>query len=120
ALAAFGYTWTEAFGSPRLGLEYNYSSGDHNPTDGRNEPFDNLFPTNHRLYGYMDFVGWRNIHDPRLSAAIKPVKSLAMTMDYHLFWLADTHDFFYPEAGPARNTSSSYGRHPQFNSFVGS
>ena len=128
ASAGTGYTWTEVLGSPRLGLEYNFASGDHNPTDGKNETFDNLFPTNHKLYGYMDFVGWRNIHNPRLSAAFKPAKPLVLTLDYHLFWLADTHDFFYPEAGPGRGANGpakpgepvSYGRNPQFSSFLGS
>jgi hypothetical protein len=128
ASAGGGYTWIRAFGSPRVGLEYNFASGDHDPTDGKNETFDNLFPTNHKLYGYMDFVGWRNIHNPRASAAIKPVGPLVVTLDYHLFWLADTHDFFYPETGPGRGTGgptnpgepASYGRNPQFSSFVGS
>lgn len=123
-----GYTWTKAFGSPRLGLEYNYASGDRDPTDGKNETFENLFPTNHKLYGYMDFVGWRNIHNPRFSASLKPTKALTLTLDYHLFWLADTHDFFYPESGPGRGASgptipsepASYGRNPGFGSFVGS
>jgi len=114
-----GYTWTETPGVPRLGLEYNFSSGDHNPADGKNETFDNLFPTNHKHYGYMDFIGWRNIHNLRLSAAVKPAKPLLLTLDYHLFWLADTHDLFYPEAGPGR-TGGGYGRNPQFSSFLGS
>ena len=76
----------------------------------------------------LDFVGWRNIHNPRLSAACKPIKPLLLTLDYHLFWLADTHDFFYPETGPGRGASGpakpgepvSYGRNPSFSSFVGS
>lgn len=123
-----GYTWSKVFGTPRLGLEYDYSSGDRNPTDGKNETFDNLFPTNHKHYGYMDFIGWRNIHNPRLSASIKPAPPLLVTLDYHLFWLADTHDFLYPESGAGRGASGparpgepvSYGRHPDFSGFVGS
>src|SRR4051812_6265780 len=128
ATVSGGYTWTKAFGSPRVGLEYNFSSGDHDPNDGKNQTFDPLFPTNHRLYGYMDLVGWRNIHNPRLSTAIKPLPPLLLTVDYHLFWLADNHDFFYPESGPGRGANgpinpgepASYGRNPQFGSFLGS
>ncbi len=128
ASAGGGYTWADAFGAPRVGLEYNFASGDRDPTDGKNETFENLFPTNHRLYGYMDFVGWRNIHNPRLSASIKPAKPINLTLDYHLFWLADGHDFFYPEAGGGRGAGGStvpgeplsYGRNPQFSSFIGS
>src|SRR5439155_794507 len=40
--------------SPRLFAEYNYASGDHDPTDGNIETFQNLFPSNHAYYGYMD------------------------------------------------------------------
>jgi len=128
ATAGGCYTWAKAFGSPRIGLEYNFASGDHDSTDGKNQTFDNLFPSNHRLYGYMDLISWRNIHNPRLTASIKPIPPLLLTVDYHLFWLADTHDFFYPITGPARGASGpaapgepvSYGRNPQFSSFVGS
>ena len=123
-----GYTWTKTFGTPRVGVEYNFASGDHDPTDGKDGTFESLFPSNHKHYGYMDFVGWRNIHNPRLSASVKPARPLLLTLDYHLFWLADAHDFFYPEAGPGRGASGpttpgepvSYGRNPQFSSFVGS
>jgi len=51
-----------------------------NPRDGKHQTFENLFPTNHKLYGYMDFVGWRNIHNPRLSAAIH----LQMTANFQV------------------------------------
>jgi hypothetical protein len=115
-----GYTWAKAFGSPRVGFEYNFASGDSDPTDGTSETFENLFPTNHKHYGYMDFVGWRNMHNPRFSASLKPAKSLTVTLDYHLFWLADTADFFYPESGAGRSSTGSYGRNPAFDSFAGS
>ena len=114
-----GYTWAKSFGSPRVGLEYNYASGDSDPTDGDSGTFENLFPTNHKHYGYMDFAGWRNIHNPRFSASFKPAKPVTVTLDYHLFWLADTADFFYPEAGAGRG-GGGYGRNASFDSFVGS
>jgi hypothetical protein len=40
-------------------------------------------------------------------------------LDYLAFWLADTHDFAYPESGSARN-GNGYGRNPEFDSFAGS
>ena len=114
-----GYTWTQAFGSPRLGLEYSYSSGDQDPTDGKSQTLDNLFPTNHKHYGTMDFFSWRNLHDPRISLSLKPVKKLTCSVDYHGFWLADTHDYFYPQSGAGRS-KLGYGRNAGYNSFVGS
>src|SRR6185369_15533707 len=84
---AGGYTWADCSSKPRLGLEYNYASGDHDSRDGRHETFDNLFPTNHKFYGYMDFFSWQNIHDLRLASSIKPAKNLTVTADFHAMWL---------------------------------
>lgn len=114
-----GYRWANAPASPRLGVEYDFSSGDGDPNDGRSQTLDNLYPTNHRHYGIMDVIGWRNIHDARVSLGLKPAKPLSVTLDYHLFWLADTHDFFYPQGGSGRS-ASGYSRHPAYDSFVGS
>ena len=113
-----GYTFKKAFGEPRIGLQYTYSSGDSNPTDGKSETLDNLFATNHGLYGLMDFVGLRNIHNPALSLALKPAKGWKVVLDYHLFWLADDRDFFYPQAGNGR-AANGYGRNTQYSKFVG-
>lgn len=114
-----GYAWAKSFGAPRIALDYSYATGDSDPTDGTSETLDNLFPTNHKFYGYMDLVGWRNIHNPRVLFSLKPAKSLTLTLDYQLYWLADTHDFFYPQGGAGR-AGNGYGRNPQFDSFVGS
>jgi hypothetical protein len=119
AHVAGGYTWAGTAGSPRLGLEYNFSTGDEDPTDGRHQTFDNLFPTNHKYYGFMDFFSWQNIHNLRLNASIKPSKKLTLTADYHAFWLADTQDFFYQVNGAPRATGG-YGIKPDAGSYVGS
>ncbi|MFO1512444.1 MAG: alginate export family protein [Verrucomicrobiota bacterium] len=119
AHAGGGYTWTEAMGTPRLGLEYNFASGDSNPTDGKHGTFENLFPTNHKFYGYMDFFSWQNLHNVRFTSALKPVKGLTVTLDYHLFWLANTEDFFYTVNGAARRTGG-YGINANNGNFAGS
>jgi len=116
---AGGYSWKHAFATPRLGLEYNFASGDSDPTDGKHGTFENLFPTNHKFYGFMDFVSWQNIHDVRLATSAKPIKGLSLTADYHLFWLADTADAFYNVSGAARATGG-YGLKPANDSFLGS
>ena len=114
-----GYTWENTASHPRLGLEYNFASGDSNPADGRHGTFDNLYPTNHRLYGFMDFVSWQNINDLRLTASCKPVTGVTLTADLHGFWLADTRDFFYDVKGAAR-TTGGYGINPAANNYLGS
>jgi hypothetical protein len=67
----------------------------------------------------MDFVSWQNIHNVRLTSAVKPVKGLTVTLDYHLFWLADTSDSFYAVNGAARSTGG-YGINPGNGRFAGS
>lgn len=119
AHVATGYTLEESFGKPRMGIEYNFASGDSDPTDGKHETFDNLFPTNHKFYGYMDFVSWQNIHNVRLTGSLKPLSKLTLQADYHAFWLAETQDFFYQVNGSPR-AAGGYGINPGAGSYVGS
>lgn len=119
-----GYTFTDWWGKPRLGLEYDYSSGDRDPFDDQHETFDNLFPTNHKFYGYMDFVSLQNIQDVCLSLMLKPTPKLNVTLAGHGFWLANTHDSFYTVAGTARGGTSptlgtGYGVNARYGNFVG-
>ena len=88
--------------SPRLFAEYNFASGDHNPTDGNIETFQNLFPSNHAYYGYMDLFSWQNMHNPELSLKVKPCKQVGLETDLHWFWLADTNDAWYRANGTTR------------------
>ncbi len=114
-----GRTWKKAWGSPRVGVGYTFGSGDGNPTDGKQETFELLFGTNHRLYGQADFVGLRNMHSPSVNFSLKPHKLMTVRAEWLLFWLADGNDFFYPESAAGR-AANGYGRNPQFNKFVGS
>jgi len=125
AHVAGGYTWKNASGSPRLGVEYNYSSGDNNPNDSKHGTFDNLFPSNHKFYGAMDFVSWQNIHDVRVSGSLRPARPLTVALDGHAFWLADTHDSFYTVSGARRGglaptPGGGYGINPGYSRYVGS
>jgi hypothetical protein len=114
-----GHTWSETALAPRLGVEYNYASGDSNPKDGQHGTFDNLFPSQHGLYGIMDFFSLQNIHDLRLASSVKLLQPLTVNLDAHAFWLATTGDYFY-QANGAPRTTGGYGIHPGYGSFVGS
>ena len=114
-----GYTFEQAWATPRLGLGYEFGSGDDNPKDGTVGTIQNLFGYNHRFYGTMDLFGMRNMHIPRISGSLAPAKDFKFTADYLFFWLDDTNDYLYPETAAAR-TQNGYGIHPNFNSYVGS
>ncbi len=108
-MAGAGYTFSDSFGTPRLGIEYNYGSGDSNPNDNKHETFENLFPTNHKFYGFMDMASWQNLSNLRFLSSIKPLPRLTLLAEGHLFWLADTHDNFYNVAGARRGGVASTG-----------
>jgi hypothetical protein len=124
AIVQGGYTITNLWSAPRLGLEYAHASGDSNPNDGKHETFDTLFPTYHAYYGYMNFFSLQNIHDVRAILQCKPHPRLSFSLEGHGFWLADTHDSFYsangtPRGGLATTPGTGYGINPSYNNFVG-
>lgn len=63
-----GYTFKDLGWKPRFGIEYDYASGDNDPTDSTHKTFDNLYPTNHwqNNYGAIDLISWQNMHDFRV------------------------------------------------------
>jgi hypothetical protein len=124
-VAQGGYTFKEAWATPRLGLEYSHGSGDSDPTDGDHGTFENLFPTNHKFYGYMDFFSLQNLHNVRGIFQLKPHPRVSVALEGHLFWLADTSDNFYTAAGTPRGgvgttPGNGYGINPGYGSYAGS
>jgi hypothetical protein len=100
-------------------LEYNFASGDSNPNDGIHGTFDNLFPSNHGLYGIMDFFSWQNMQNVRLGASVRPLRNLTVRLDGYAFWLATTHDYYYAGNGSPRKTGG-YGLNPGAGGYLGS
>ena len=103
AIVQGGYTWTEHAWQPRLAVLYSYASGDRNPTDTTSQTFQNLFATTHLHYGYMDFSSLQNLHDVRLSYAIKPATQISIALEGHIQYLATSADFWYNVGGVFRN-----------------
>ncbi len=123
-VAQGGYTFKDTWGTPRFGLEYAHGSGDSDPKDGQHETFENLFPTNHKFYGYADFFSLQNLHDVRVIAQVKPTSRSSVALEGHAFWLADTSDSLYTAAGTPRGGANptpgtGYGVNPGYGSFVG-
>lgn len=94
-----GYNWLQTPWKPRLALEYSYGSGDGDASDGQSHTFQNLFPTNHPPYGFMDTMSWQNMHNIVLRLAAQPHPKLKTTLDLHGFWLDDTSDAWYRANG---------------------
>ena len=110
-----GETLPNTHFKPRVSVEYNYASGDHNSKDGTRGTFDQLYATAHDKYGLADQVGWKNIRNARAGVDLKLAKKWGLTGRYDAWWLADPHDALYSAASTvvARNTAGTAG------SFVG-
>jgi len=86
-------------GAIKLTSEYNFATGDDNPTDGRRQTFDQLYPTGHDKLGLADQVGWRNIHHLREGFEFSPIKATPISLNYHSWWLAEKTDGLYGAGG---------------------
>ena len=99
AYGILGYTAGSFPWKPRFSVEYQYGSGDDDPTDGKRGTFDQLFPTGHLYQGLADQVGWRNVSDVRAGVALELHSRLRLNFDYFSFWLANGNDHFYGVGG---------------------
>ncbi len=113
-----GYQFTNAWAKPKIGAFYNQASGDHDPEDDEHTTFVNLYPTNHKFYGFMDFFSWQNMQQVALTSTWFPVGKLRVTLNYYLDWVLTSEDFFYSVAQAPR-TTGGYSIKPQNDSFVG-
>lgn len=98
-----GIAWTPSIGSHpvRLYLEANRASGDRDPADGRTESFLNLFPSNHKLYGTMDVIAWKNMREVAVHASTK-LGSVTARLEHHWFALDRTTDAWFRSSSSAQ------------------
>jgi len=99
-----GYTFEPVPMKPRIGFEVDYASGDNCANQvgaascsskGHFNTFDNLFPTNHFHYGYMDLMAWKNMVNYQVNFDIKPDTVSKVQVNLILHRLARTNDNWY-------------------------
>lgn len=116
--AKAGYTLADVPWKPRVGVEYDVASGDKSQDDQSDQSFLNLFPTNHKFYGYMDVFAWKNMHDVSGQLKLTPHAKVGIQLDYHAFWLYTNEDAWYRANGVATiRTPTAAGRNA--DRFVG-
>ena len=119
-----GYTFEPVPMKPRIGFEFDYASGDPCNTgaggsctaQGHFNTFDNLYPTNHFHYGYMDLMAWRNMVNYQVMFDIKPSPVSKFQVNFIWHRLARTNDNWYRAsqgvfvAPTATNQAASLGQ----------
>lgn len=80
---------------PSLLGEFNYASGDPHRGDRTINTLDQLYPTNHGIYGVADQIGRRNTKNFRSGLWLRPEKWLTLKAEGHFFWLANSCDALY-------------------------
>jgi hypothetical protein len=108
-----GYRIDRMWLKPRVFWQYDYASGDQNPTDGKHGAFDTMYPTAHDRFGITDQFGWQNIISQRAGLTIEPRHRWTVTAQYLDFWLASATDALYNTSGGVivRDATGRSGTH---------
>ena len=61
--------------------------------------FDQLYPSNHDVFGLVDLLGWENIIQMRAGVGIQPINRLSVNFDFRQIYLADGNDSLYSSSG---------------------
>src|SRR5581483_5492014 len=98
SVQAFGYVvtggWTAAKAAwkPRVSSDYVWASGDDNRKDGSHQSFDYLYGAQQPNYSVTGQMAWRNIAEWRLGFDCKPLKNLAVQVDFRDYHLPTVQD----------------------------
>lgn len=85
----------ETFLNPKIGIEFDWGSGDKNPQDNKRETFDNLYPTGHKFYGYMDRASLQNLKNYAFHLFLDLSKDSKLEISYHNLNLDTSADSMY-------------------------
>jgi hypothetical protein len=96
--ADLGYTFQFGKRSLRLGGTYTYATGDKDPTDGRIQTFDSLFPDPFIFHGRTFVVGGTNIQDFTFKIRGNFWKGGLVELNYHNLHLTEPRDALYDGA----------------------
>jgi hypothetical protein len=84
---------------PGLRFEWDGATGDGDAKDGRSREFNNLFPTNHAVYGYADLLGWRNMNAYKGTLSLAPRPGHLLSADFLRLRLAQARGAWKDDVG---------------------
>jgi hypothetical protein len=100
--------------SPRVALQYDYASGDKDPTDDDNERFTTLYGARRFDFGPTGIYGpfaRANINTPGIRLQLKPHARVTSFLAYRAYWLASKKDAWTTTGvqDPSGNSGSFIG-----------
>jgi hypothetical protein len=89
---------------PHLEAEYDYATGNSNPTGNTWGTFDQQYPSNHNAFGLVDLFGFQNIKQRRVNLQLTPKENFLVLLQGGSLHLATVHDGLYPSSGTMKAT----------------
>ena len=80
---------------PRLSAEFNTASGNKGNGDNKWRSFDQLYPTNHIHFGYMDRMAWKNMNHVAIGLQMRPTAASHFEVTGHLLSKQEQNDNWY-------------------------
>ena len=106
-----GYTAASLPLSPRFGLKADAVSGDRNPTDGKLNTFNALYPKL-PYFSEANVAAPANLLDLQPNVTVSPRKDLHVNLGWNGLWKQSRADAFYaPPLTAAADTAGSASRH---------
>ena len=93
---------------PRLSAEFNTASAER-PGDNTWGSFDQLYPTNHIHFGYMDNQSWKNMNHLAFGLQMRPQAQSHFEVTGHIFQLQDGVDGWYGAAQTRQTWADTNG-----------
>lgn len=106
--AEAGYTFSGVAWKPRIGIGFDYGSGDKDPNDSTHDTFNQLFPLGHAYLGYLDLFGRQNVLATNVNITAKPCKKVTARLAWQTFWSDSKRDAMY-NAGGGRGRRNVFG-----------
>jgi len=99
-LAAVDAGWTAKVPwSPRLGVGFDFGSGDEDPNDRIHQTANQLFPLGHAHLGYLDLFARQNVLASNVNLTAKPHEKVTTRLAWYTFWNDEVRDALYNAGG---------------------
>jgi hypothetical protein len=109
-----GYNFDQVAFTPRPFIGFDIASGDRS-SGGNLETFNQLFPSAHPFFGYIDAIGRQNIIDLHGGAEATLLKNVQWAQkvsvrgEYHQFWRESDNDAVYQANGAVLRPGGATG-----------